>query len=67
MPVVLRVQGFKFWFYSADLSEPPHVHVGYQGKEAKFWLLPIELARFHGFRTVELNQIEKIIRENHNL
>ncbi len=23
MPVVLRVQGYKFWFYMADVIEPP--------------------------------------------
>jgi hypothetical protein len=26
MPVVLRVKGYRFWFYEADLDEPPHVH-----------------------------------------
>ena len=34
MPVVLRVRGYKFWFYEAGLGEPPHVHVGKDGKEA---------------------------------
>ncbi len=34
MPVVLRVSGYRFWFYEADLNEPPHVHVGKAGKEA---------------------------------
>ncbi len=23
MPVVLRTRGFRFWFYAADLDEPP--------------------------------------------
>jgi len=28
MPVVLRVNGYKFFFYEADVAkEPPHVHV----------------------------------------
>ena len=45
MPVVLRVRGYKFWFYEADLGEPPHVHVGKDGKEAKFWLNPVKVAR----------------------
>ncbi len=38
MPVVLRVQGYKFWFYMADIIEPPHIHVGKDGNEAKSWL-----------------------------
>jgi hypothetical protein len=28
MPVILRIRGYKFWFYESDLGEPPHVHVG---------------------------------------
>lgn len=28
MPVILRIKGYRFWFYQADLDEPPHVHVG---------------------------------------
>lgn len=62
-PFVLRVKGYRFWFYSADLEEPPHIHVGKQGKEAKYWLTPIALARTRGFRDHELNEIEKILAE----
>ena len=64
MPVVLRVNGYKFWFYEADLLEPPHVHVGKAGSEAKFWLDPIAQTRSRGFRQHELNEILKITREN---
>lgn len=41
MPVILRVKGYRFWFYEADLDEPPHVHVGKAGMEAKYWLNPV--------------------------
>ncbi|MDY6868518.1 MAG: DUF4160 domain-containing protein [Chloroflexota bacterium] len=61
MPVVLRIKGYKFWFYQADLDEPPHVHIGKDGKEAKYWIDPIALARSRGFKDHELNQIEKIL------
>ena len=61
MPVVLRVRGYRFWFYEADLDEPPHVHVGKGGKEAKYWLAPIALARSRRFRDHELNEIERIL------
>jgi hypothetical protein len=27
MPTVLREQGFQFYFYSHETTEPPHVHV----------------------------------------
>jgi hypothetical protein len=37
MPVVLRVAGYKFFFYQADVAnEPPHVHVNKEGNEANF-------------------------------
>jgi hypothetical protein len=64
MPVVLRVKGYKLWFYEADLDEPPHVHVGREGKEAKYWLNPIRPARAGRFRPVELREIGRMIEDN---
>lgn len=61
MPVVLRILGYRFWFYQADLDEPPHIHVGKEGKEAKYWLAPIALAKAGRFRNHELNEIERIL------
>ena len=61
MPVVLRILGYRFWFYQADLDEPPHIHVGKEGKEAKYWISPIGLARAGRFRDHELNEIERIL------
>lgn len=51
MPVVLRYEGFRFFFYSneGDPLEPAHIHVRAAGKEAKFWLSPEPLlARNNG-------------------
>jgi len=28
MPTLLRVEGFRFFFFSNEGQEPPHVHVG---------------------------------------
>lgn len=64
MPVILRVKGYRFWFYSADLTEPAHVHVGKAGNEAKYWLSPIALAKERGFKTPELREIETILDAN---
>lgn len=61
MPVVLRIKGYRFWFYAADLDEPPHVHVGKDGKEAKYWLTPIALTKSRRFRDHELREIERIL------
>jgi len=66
MPVVLRIRGYRFWFYSADLAEPPHVHVGKAGSEAKYWLAPVRLARQRGFRPPELSEIQGIVMAYQN-
>ena len=58
MPVVLRVNGFKFFFYEADVaSEPPHVHVSKEGNEAKFWLDPVKIVREGRFRKSDLRDM----------
>jgi Domain of unknown function (DUF4160) len=63
MPVVLRIKGYRFWFYEADLNEPPHIHAGKDGKEAKYWITPIAIATIRGFRGQELTEIERILEE----
>ena len=66
MPVILRVRGYRFWFYSADLAEPPHIHVGKAGNEAKYWLTPVTLARQRGFQPPELREIQGILIVHQN-
>ncbi|MEJ0000723.1 MAG: DUF4160 domain-containing protein [Verrucomicrobiota bacterium] len=66
MPTVLRVQGYQFYFYSHETTEPPHIHVDKGDSSCKFWLQPIALARNYGFPDVELNRMD-IILENHSL
>ena len=64
MPTVLRVGPYRFFFYSSDWQEPPHVHV--QGGEAtgEFWLAPVRLAGSKGFGEAELNRIQRPVRDN---
>ena len=65
MPVVLRVAGYKFFFYQADVAnEPPHVHVSKEENDAKFWLDPVKIAREGRFRKSDLRDIERIIEDN---
>lgn len=39
MPTVLLLYGIRFFFYPND-HEPIHVHIQYQGKAAKFQVVP---------------------------
>lgn len=64
MPTILYEQGFRFSFYSADGSEPPHVHVRGASGMGKWWLDPIREARSKGFTQSERSTIEGIIRTN---
>lgn len=61
MPTVLRTGAYRFYFWSHDLHEPPHIHVDRERFSAKFWLQPIALARNIGFRAHELRRIQAII------
>lgn len=38
MPTVFRKEGFRFFFYSNEMNEPPHVHVTKGEGEAKTWI-----------------------------
>jgi hypothetical protein len=57
VPTVLRIDGFRFYFYSHEPNEPPHVHVEAAEASAKIWLENVEVARNLGFRTKQLNVI----------
>jgi hypothetical protein len=64
MPTILRILGFRFFFYSLEGSEPPHVHVEHGDNVAKFWLEPVSLAEAHGFRSHELNRLRALVIEH---
>lgn len=64
MPTVLRVGRFRFFFFSNEGQEPPHIHVKAAQDEAKFWLDPIALVANYGFAGHELNEIQQIIVEH---
>ncbi len=63
MPTVLRVDGQRFFFYSNEGIEPPHIHVQKAEKYAKFWLRPIRVADSIGYTSKELNYLQNIISE----
>jgi Domain of unknown function (DUF4160) len=64
MPTVLREGGFKFFFYSQEGNEPPHIHVEKGDGAAKFWLDPVRLAANDGFKKPELRAIIGIIERH---
>jgi Domain of unknown function (DUF4160) len=66
MPTVLRIRGFKFFFFSQEGNEPPHIHVNKGDGSAKFWLNPVKLAYNDGFKKQEVRAIVKILERHEN-
>ena len=64
MPTVLRSGPYRFYFWSHELNEPPHIHVDRDDNSAKFWLEPLSLARNMGFRAHELRRIQAIVSDH---
>ena len=64
MPTILRVGPYRFFFYSADGDEPPHVHVERDDSVAKFWIDPVRLDTSGGYRRAELRDIERLVAEH---
>ena len=63
-PTVLQSGPYRFFFFSSDRSEPPHVHVSRDRKTAKIWLEPVRLEYNRGFAKNELNRITALAHEH---
>jgi len=64
MPTVLRIGPYRFYFYSHESNEPPHIHIDRDNQTCKFWLEPVGLARNLGFNPKELRTIEALVIEH---
>ncbi|WP_317039646.1 DUF4160 domain-containing protein [Tangfeifania diversioriginum] len=42
MPVVLRIKGYRFYFFSNESGEPKHIHVNKADANGKIWLEPFD-------------------------
>ena len=61
MPTIAIIGPYRFFFFSNEGDEPPHVHVRHEQKLAKFWLEPVSLASSGRFSAPELRAIERIV------
>jgi hypothetical protein len=52
MPTVLRTSGYRFFFYSLEGSEPPHIHVEHGDSAAR------------GFRSHQINRLRALVIEH---
>lgn len=61
MPTLLRRGPYRFYIYSNENNEPPHIHIQRERALAKFWLKPVRLASVHGFSSVEIRNLQKLV------
>jgi hypothetical protein len=67
MPTVLRIGAFRFYFYSHEPNEPPHVHIDRGEATIKVWLEAVEVAKSRGFRAHEIGAIVALVDEHRAL
>ena len=64
MPLVFRIDGFRFHFYSDEgyPLEPVHIHGAQAGADAKFWLFPeVTLAYNRGFDARTIRRLADLV------
>jgi Domain of unknown function (DUF4160) len=61
---ILRIGPYRFYFYSHEPNEPPHIHIDRDTSSAKFWLELVNLASNIDFSAKELRKLQSIVQEN---
>ena len=64
MPTILKIKGFRFFFWSNENGEPAHIHIEKADASAKMLLIPIIDVYFYGFTVKEIKEIRLIVNEN---
>ena len=68
MPTVLLWNGYRFYFFSNEGQEPPHIHVDKGDCTAKFWLADASAARAIGFDAKEIRILSaKVLEEQERM
>lgn len=64
MPTLLNWKGHRFFFYSKEIGEPPHVHILRGRSQMKVWLGSLEVARNVGFKAHEVSAIVATVEKH---
>jgi hypothetical protein len=71
MPTILRVRGWRVFFYAEEGNEPIHVHARKADAECKLWLrveeFDIEEAWSHGMNPRLRREIRRIVFDHFDL
>ncbi len=66
-PPVLRVEQYRFFFFSNEGHEPPHVHAQDAEKLSKFWLDPVVVAASTGYSSPGLTRIRALVTQHRDM
>ena len=61
MPTVFTVAGLRFFFYSNEGAEPPHVHVEKGDAIGKWWLANLQQDYASGFTKADSAESERCL------
>jgi len=64
MPTILKIHGYRFFFFSNEGYGSPHIHVESGDTYAKYWLKPVGLAKSFGFKPAELTKLRKLVEDH---
>jgi len=67
MPTAWRHSGHRFFFFSNEGNEPPHIHVETGESYAKFWLNPVALVKSAGYNAKQLRELRELVEKNRRL
>lgn len=67
VPTVLRIRGYRFYFYAREGSEPAHVHIEKGGGALKVWLGDVTIAKTEGLKPAEIREALKLTNEHRPL
>jgi hypothetical protein len=65
MPTILRIKGYRFYFFAQEGSEPAHVHVDKGSGTIKIWLKNVFIAYTEGMKPSEVREVLRLARQHH--
>lgn len=64
MPTVLRIKGYRFYFFAQEGSEPAHVHVDKGSGTIKIWLRDLSVAYAERLKQAEVQEVLRLARQH---
>ena len=64
MPTVLRIRGYRFYFFAEEGREPAHVHVDKASGTVKIWLEDLSIARTEDLKPAEIREVLRLARQH---